>query len=357
MAKILNQFSESIARGDATSDHVFLLRRWLRELGYQSDIYALHFADDLVDEVLPMRGFRPNSHETHLIYHHAVGADIVDLLVATGLPLVVVYHNITPPEFFANSNPALTRSLVRGREQLHLLAQNAALGLGASHYNELELIEYGFKQTGVLPIVLDPDFYAHETNPVLAEKLAQNGPNLLFVGRISPNKRQEDLVKLLYFYRRIRPNAHLTLVGSSHLRGYRVWLDEFIANEELEDAVTITGHVTLQDMVTYFRSADLFVSMSEHEGFGKFLIESMYFDLPVLAYAAAAVPLTMGDSGVLFHEKNYEALAEIADLLIHDNTLRQKIISKERQRLNTFLASTVKRQFADYLSHLLNISG
>lgn len=348
----LHQFSESISRGDATSDHVFLLRSWLRELGFESQIYSNFFAEDLEGEVLPASSYRPNSAETHLIYHHAAGATIVDQLIASQRKIVLIYHNITPPEFFASSNPALAKNLRLGRSQLDAMRPHTALALGASHYSEQELLERGFGPTGVLPIVLDQSLYAHETNAVLAEQIASRGPNLLFVGRIAPNKRQEDVVKLLYFLRRIRPNAHLTFVGSSKLRGYRVWLDEFIANEYLEDAVTITGHVSMQDMVTYYRCADLFVSMSEHEGFGKPLVESMNHDLPVLAYAATAVPLTLGDSGMLFTEKNFEALAELADLLIEQSPLRQSVIASQRTRLQAFLTPAVKTQFVAYLTGL-----
>ena len=352
MPKILHQFSESISRGDATSAHVFLLRRWLRELGFESEIYAEHFGDDLIGEVKAATSFKRTAGQTHLIYHHATGADVVNRLLNIGLPLILIYHNITPPEFFAQSNPALAKQLIRGREQLVEMAPQTALALGMSHFNERELIETGFNPTGVVPIVLNPAEYDVPINQALAERIKSQGDNLLFVGRITPNKRQEDLVKLLYYLRRIRPKTHLTLIGSSHYRGFDRWLREFIHNEGLDDAVTITGHVSQQDMVTYFRSADLFVCMSEHEGFGKFLIECMHFDLPIMAYDSSAVPLTLGGSGMLFHEKNFEALAELADMILSDSDLRQKILIGQRARLQTFLEPTVKQQFVEYLRQL-----
>jgi glycosyltransferase involved in cell wall biosynthesis len=105
-------------------------------------------------------------------------------------------------------------------------------------------------------------------------------------------------------------------------------------------------------MVTFFRMADLYVSMCEHEGFGKPLIESMYLGLPVLAYAAAAVPSTMGGAGVLFHDKDYESLAEMVDLLVEDLHLRQRIISGQNERVRTFLEPTVRKLWANYLKKL-----
>ncbi len=348
----LHQFTESISFGDATSDHVFLLRKWLRELGFESNIYAEHFVDDLGGKVLPASSYRRTSDQKHVIYHHATGADVVDRLLAIGLPIVLIYHNITPPEFFAQSNPSLINMLMRGREQLVEMAPKTAIALGMSAYNEQELLETGFKHTAVVPIVLDPVDYAIPIDATLATKIEQQGDNLLFVGRIVPNKRQEDLVKLLAYLRRIRPKVHLTLLGSAHFRNYDRWLREFIAGEGLDDAVTITGHVSQAEMITYYRSSDLLVCMSEHEGFGKSLIESMYFDLPIMAYDSSAVPMTLGGSGIVFHEKNFEALAEIAAMILEDQTLRQSLIAGQRQRLQSFLEPNVRKEFIDILRQL-----
>ncbi len=107
----------------------------------------------------------------------------------------------------------------------------------------------------------------------------------------------------------------------------------------------ITGHVTHRDMITYYRRADVYVSMSEHEGFGKPLIESMYCGLPVLAYASSAVPDTLGGAGVLFHHKDYEALAELVVLLLEDDDLRRRVIERQFARVQSFLEPRVRQQF------------
>jgi glycosyltransferase involved in cell wall biosynthesis len=102
-------------------------------------------------------------------------------------------------------------------------------------------------------------------------------------------------------------------------------------------------------LVTYYRLADIYVSMSEHEGFGKPLIESMYFGIPVLAYAAAGVPETMGGAGVLFREKDYEALAELVDIIVKDETIRDRIVARERERVKEFLEPSVRQKWEQYL--------
>jgi glycosyltransferase involved in cell wall biosynthesis len=160
------------------------------------------------------------------------------------------------------------------------------------------------------------------------------------------------LIKLLHFYRRFEPDARLILVGGLLMKDYVRWLQRFAKNLGLTDSVTFTGHVTQQEMVTYYKTADLFVSMSEHEGFGKPLIESMYLDLPVLAYASTAVPLTLGGAGVLFNDKDFEGLAEMADMLIKDQRLRSQVQKAQRERVKTFLEPNVRKLWATYLEAL-----
>lgn len=349
--KVLHQFADSVAVGDATTDHVFLIQRWLRELGFESEVYSEHCQSALTDVVKPAALYRPKPNQP-IIYHHAAGASIVDRLLGYKQPIILIYHNITPPEFFINTAPALAQQLRLGREQLHMMCPLTTLALGASHYSEQELIEFGYKRTGVIPIILNEAQYNVPTAHNIVHQLSQHGHSLLFVGRITPNKRQEDLIKLIYFYRQIQPDAHLYLIGSSHIDSYTKWLKRFIRTLNLEDAVTITGHISYEEMITYYRECDLFVSMSEHEGFGKPLVESMHLGLPVLAYASTAVPYTLGSGGVLFNEKSFEAIAETAYLINSDPDLRQQVLLSQQKRMETYKEPTVRKQWQDYLAQL-----
>jgi glycosyltransferase involved in cell wall biosynthesis len=350
-SKVLHQFLVDVSSGDATSDHAFLIRGWLRELGFESEIFSPVFDEELASEV---RQFTPNSFSSRdpVIYHHTIGSDILNDLLKRRVPMILIYHNITPPEFFSSSDPVLANLLVKGREQLREIQPLVRLALGASDYSEQELKEFGFESTGVLPIVLNESAYDSPVDKQLQAKIQEGAPTLLFVGRVAPNKRQEDLVKLLFFVRQILPRARLMLVGSLKASEYVDWLQRFIDRHGLADAVTLAGHVTHQEMVTCYRSADIFVSMSEHEGFGKPLIESMYCGLPVLAYSAAAIPYTTGDAGVLFTRKEFEPLSEMVRMLYEDQDLRQRIIDTQMRRVQAFLEPTVKQQFAGYLAQL-----
>ena len=351
--RVLHQFTEGAYIGDAVSDQAFAIRRWLRALGFVSEIYAERIQAELEDDVHPAESYRPHAAETCLIHHHAVGSLIAERLQEIGLPQILIYHNITPPEFFEATDPALADGLRRGRRQLEQMRPRTVLGLGDSAYNQREMIDLGYDRTGVLPIFLDEARYQLPSNEVLASECDSARPVILFVGRFAPNKRQEDLIKLLYCLRRMQPAARLVLVGNTDNRDYVAWLMSLARDLGLDEtAVRVTGHVSHQDMLTYYRCADFYISMSEHEGFGKPLIESMYCGLPVVAYSSSAVPYTMADAGILFAKKDYEALAELIDMLILDEPLRRRVVARQAKRSQAFLELPVRRQFETFLRQL-----
>lgn len=343
--RILHQFLTGATSGDAITDQALLMQHWLREAGFTSDIYAWHLHPSREGVVQPLPTYRRARDEEWAIYHHSIGSDVPEFLLRQGLRIILVYHNITPADYFTGSDPLRAHLARQGIEQLRALRPATGLALAVSTYNEAEMLAAGYDQTAVLPICLQAERYdtVERLPPV------RGGPRLLFIGRLAPNKRQEDLVKLLYYLRRIRPEAHLTLVGDRWEIGYDRWVEELAAEWGLSDGLTLTGKVSQAAMVAHLQAADLYVSMSEHEGFGVPLIESMYLGLPVLAYGAAAVPETMGGAGILFYEKAYEPLAELIDLLLEDAALRQRLIVGQRARAQTFLEPQVRQQFFERL--------
>ncbi len=349
---ILHQVSVGAVMGDAITDQAFMLRRWLRETGFISEIFAEHIHPQLEGEVRRLASYRPRPGEHLLIYHHGIGSPVADFVMDLPLQLLLIYHNITPPEFFASIDPELTRQMVLGREQLSRLRQHTLLACGVSAYNQAELRSAGFGRIEVLPLALNESEYRLMADPPEMSHQLKSGPCLLFVGRLVPNKRQEDLIKLLYFYRRIEPSAQLVLVGSEWMPGYGRWLRDLSIDLGLADDVCLTGYVSQAEMVGYYRRADLYVSMSEHEGFGKPFIESMYLGLPILAYAAAGVPDTLGQVGILFREKNYAALAELIDILMHDRELRARIVARQKERSQLFLEPAVYKTWQKIIGGL-----
>lgn len=340
--------------GDAITDQAFLIRGWLREMGFTSHIYAEFVHPALTEEIQPFKSYRPRPSENYLIYHLSIGTPIAEQLMCLPLRLILIYHNVTPAEFFDDIDPALAQQMKAGRTQLLALREHTELALADSPYNEQDLCQVGFKRTGVLPITLNERNYVLPPNEESLARFQYGGPRLLFVGRLVPNKKQQDLIKLLYFYRRIEPSARLLLVGDPWVASYVRSLRELAVRLGLCDSVFFIGHVSQQELVTFYRMADVYVSMSEHEGFGKPLIESMYLGLPVMAFAAAAVPGTMGDAGVLFHQKDFAVLAEVVNILVNDQPLRQRIIAQQRTRTQAFLESHAHQIWARYLREIIS---
>ncbi|MCP4423324.1 MAG: glycosyltransferase [Chloroflexi bacterium] len=352
MTESLHQILTGATAGDAITDHALLIRGWLRQLGFASEIYVQHIHPGIADEVRPLSAFRTSRADNFVIYHHSIGSEAADFLLAQDVKLILIHHNVTPPQFFAHINPAWVQMTTLGQKQFVAMQPKTILGLADSAYNELELQEAGFTNTAVLPITLNEKELDLPSNETLAAELEGKRPYLLFVGRLSPNKKQEDLVKLLHYYRRIQPEARLFLVGDRWDVKYDLWVEQLAADLGLSEAVTLTGKVSQQDMITYYRQAALYVSMSEHEGFGKPFIESMYFDLPILAYSSTSVPYTLSDAGAQFRQKDYERLAELTDILITDKELRKRIIAKQRRRVKAFQETVVRQIFISWLIKL-----
>ena len=350
--RTLNQLSESAFVGDAITDQALLIRHWLREAGFRSEIYTRNRRPEMEREVLSVSTYHRQPGEEVLIYHHSIGASVAEQLIEKKTPIILIYHNITPSGFFDHAAPGLARQLDEGRQQLESLCEQTVLALADSDYNEQELKEAGYETTGILPIVLDPAYYDLPPDPGVVARYDDGRVNILFLGRVAPNKRQEDLIKLLYSYKRIEPDARLLLVGSTRLRSYVDYLRELAFTQNLSDSVFIEGHVSQAEMVAYYKIADMYISMSEHEGFGKPLIESMYFQLPVMAFESSAVPYTLGNAGILFKHKHYEALAEVVDIVLKDEALRQRIAADQEKRVQEYFEPRVHERFKSFLENL-----
>lgn len=350
--RMLHQFLTGATHGDAITGQAFLMRDWLRDLGFNSDIFAQYVHESVADEVKSLSAYRRTSGETWTIYRHSIGSAVPDFLSQQKLTLFLIYHNITPPKYFTRVDPMWADKARQGLAQLHDLRQQTGLAAADSAFNELDLTAAGFQATSVLPITLHLDRYQQPNNEITEARIQQAGPNLLFVGRFAPNKKQEDLVRLMVHLHRIYPSAKLYMVGARWEVGYDTRVEQMAAEFGLSENVLLTGKVSHQDLLTYYRTCDLYVSMSEHEGFGVPLIESMYCGLPVLAYGVAAVPFTMDTTGVIFTEKRYPELAELVDILLTDEALRRRLIAHQSEYVQTFLEPHTRQLFEGLLSKI-----
>jgi glycosyltransferase involved in cell wall biosynthesis len=253
---------------------------------------------------------------------------------------VLQYHNVTPAGYFAPYDPALFRLAVLARRELATLAGRTDMALGVSEFNRRELEELGFARTGVLPLAVDLERLTHAApRPALERTLDDDFVNVLFVGRIAPNKKIEDHIKLAEHYKRyVDAYYRFIFVGKydavpRYYATIRALMSEY---QLLHERFLFTGPVPDEDLAVYYRRSAVYISLSEHEGFCAPLLEAMATDVPVLAYAAAAVPETLGGAGVQFGEKDLEYAAELLGALIFDDALRQAVIAGQRRRLADF---------------------
>jgi glycosyltransferase involved in cell wall biosynthesis len=186
--------------------------------------------------------------------------------------------------------------------------------------------------------------------------LFQDGrKNLVFVGRIVPNKKIEDLIKILSVYRKfLSPHVRLIVVGNTRtLPRYYYALRELASRLQLTAReLVFTGHLPMDEFLAAYQTADMFVSMSEHEGFCLPLIESCRFGLPVVAYDAGAVGETLAGAGLLLARKDVVADAALIEHILHDNDLRERLRQSALQRFAGYRQQARPEILLSYLEKL-----
>jgi glycosyltransferase involved in cell wall biosynthesis len=359
----VDQFVPSFVKNDAISNHAVQIRRVLRAEGFDSDIFRWHVDTPMEKESHPYDIYpSEGDQERAVIYHASTDSPMVDWLTASPDPhqlLAIDYHNITPVRYFARWEPVAARSMRRARVELAGLVDRTGLAFADSAFNERELIDLGFRRTVVSPLLLDLDDYHRppdaETLSELQRLREQGGHRWLFVGRIAPNKCQHDVVSAFAVYRRLfDPAATLALIGGTtsprYLQAIRELADELELGQELE----ILSGLSFTQLLAHFEAADVFLCLSEHEGFCVPIIEAMELGVPVVAYRAAAVTDTVSTGGMLLEDKDPLGVAcAVADLLDDDHG-RAALVANGRERAAAFSLPVTSKQFIDSLRQWLS---
>src|SRR3982750_579833 len=355
MAMIINQWVPAAHKGDAIGDSARRVRDLLREMGHQSELYALTVDDDLRHDVRPFSD--PAATRGQLtIFHYALPSPMTEAFAALASGRVLQYHNVTPASYFAPYDPALFRLAALGRTELATLAGRVDLALGDSEYNRQELEALGFDRTGVFPIAVDTSRITQPAaRPALDVILDDGLVNFLFVGRIAPNKKIEDIIRLAEVYKRyVDAYYRFIFVGRFDVvpRYYSMIRALMAEYRFLNDRFVFTGPISDEELAVDYRHAAVYVSLSEHEGFCVPLVEAMAADVPVLAYSAAAVPDTLGGAGVQFAPKDLEFAAELLGELAFNDDLRASVIAGQRARLQDFAPAKIEHTLAQVLESL-----
>jgi len=352
---ILNQWVPAAHRGDAIGDSARRVRDLARAMGHEAELYALTIDDDLAGDVRPFAD--PASTRGDLtIFHYALPSPMTAAFASLGGGRVLQYHNVTPAAFFAPYDATLFRLASLGRAELATLVGQVDLALGDSEYNRRELESLGFAPTGVFPIAVDTSRITRDVRRPALEKILDDGlVNFLFVGRIAPNKKIEDHIRLAEHYKRyVDAYYRFIFVGRYDVvpRYYSTIRALMAEYRLLNDRFIFTGPVPDEELAVYYRHAAVYVSLSEHEGFCVPLVEAMAADVPVLAYAEAAVPDTLGGAGVQFAPKDLEFAAELLGALAFDDGLRAKVLAGQRRRLADFGDARVSRHLGALIHQL-----
>jgi glycosyltransferase involved in cell wall biosynthesis len=353
----VHQFLPVFAAGDAIGNHVLRIRDTLRAAGYDSEI----FADDIHP---PMRkharhylDFSPpaGGRGVHLLYHLSTGSRMAAWLAEQPVPLAVDYHNITPAEYFDRWQPTAAAVAREARAEMRQLASSVAYGLADSSYNAMELVEEGYPDTAVVPIFIDfADFDSTAPDAATLTRLRRRaeggGAHWVFVGRVAANKCQHDIIAAFAVYRELfDPKARLSIVGGRTLLLYSRALERLADELGVGDAVDFTNDVKFPQLLAYYRAADVYVSLSEHEGFCVPLVEAMHFGVPTVAYATTAIPETVGDATLLLPEKDPLQVAVAVNRVLSDDPLRKSLIEAGHRRVEHFSLENNRRRLLEAL--------
>ncbi len=351
----VHQLATSLTYGDAISDEMLEIQTVLRAHGFKSEIFTRFCDPRLAGLAHDFREYwRYSSKNNVAIFHFSIGSPVSRLFFRLPDKKIMIYHNITPHEYFIDYHRILARECYKGRLEIKLFIDKVDLVLGDSEFNRQELEALGYRRTGVLPILIN--FKKFETPPdPIAKKIYDNGRRtILFVGRLIPNKKYEDIIKVYALYRRyFEPKSQLILAGDHRgLERYLASLFDLIDRLKLQD-VHFTGHIPFSELRACYEAADVFLSLSEHEGFGVPLIESFIQDVPVVAFKAGAVAETMNGAGILLQRKDFLSIAALIDLIIKDEKFRDRILESQRKALDKYRRERIAPLLLNYIDQVI----
>ncbi len=353
----IHQFATSLSYGDAISDELLEIQSVLREKGHNSEIFIRFYEPRMAKHIHDFREYKTfSSPDNVVIFHFSIGSPVSKMFFRIPDKKIMIYHNITPYNYFLDYHRILTRECYKGRLEIKLFVDKVNLALGDSEYNRQELEQLGYTNTGVLPLLLNLGKFDSSGDPVV-HRIYDNGKwTALFVGRVIPNKKFEDVIKVFALYKKFfNPHSQLILAGDYRgMERYYFALQDMVDRLEVQD-VHLTGHVDFRELVTYFKLADVYLSMSEHEGFGVPLLEAFHNRIPVVAFKAGAVEETMNGGGVLLTEKEYLKAAVLLDKIHKDKAFKEGLIARQLEALQKYSRENVSQILMNHIGKVSSL--
>ncbi len=331
-----HQFVTALSYGDAIGDYTLEIQRILRRNGYQSEIFSEIVHPKVAKYVKPLADYNlMEGDDVLMLVHFSIGSYLGNLVPHHHGKKMLIYHNITPFEWFVDINSVLAYHCLIGREQLKKLKDFCPMAVGDSEFNRQELESLGYSNTGVLPIRLDFSKFDGVDDPITRKMYDDHRTNIIVVGRTIPNKKLEDALKTFAYYQKyINPLSRLIFIGMwGGFERYYHGLREMATHLGIQEVV-FTGHISFEELLAFYRLADVALVLSEHEGFCVPVLEAFYMNVPLLAWDACAVPHTAGKGGVVIHkQKNHASIAELIHRICCEDGLRRKLLDAQRAQI------------------------
>lgn len=347
------QLLPTLAYGDAIGNEALALDDLFHRNHIHSEIYAVNIDKKVANRAKHFHNKMKTEKDDILIYHMAITSGLKNWIEEEPCHKVVRYHNITPPEFFCGYSSKMVNILEQGSAEFQSMSRDFEYGLADSAFNREGLLNYGYQcPIDVVPILLALDDYKKRPDSHMMARLKKRkGKIILHVGRIAPNKKIEDVIQAFSLYQKYYdPDAVLALAGKYDEQDpYYRRLKKYLERLSCE-SVFFMGHTSFAEILAFYHSADLYLCMSEHEGFCVPLVESMVFSLPVLAFRSTAIPETLGDAGILLDQKDPLLAAGLINRMVTDTALREILKEKEQQQLEKYLPEKVADLFMSSLS-------
>lgn len=333
----IGQYTPSYVTGDATGNIVTGVDKIISSSNIQTNIFANSSDPQTkknIQHICWSSFYRTND---LLILHYGGWCDSYNDLLRLPCKKILYFHNITPAHFFTNYSNSYSEVTENGIKNISKIRDCIDYAITDSEFNKSDLLSYGYDADKVFVLPLFVDFGKY-CSTGMDSPLNTNVTNILFVGRVAPNKKIEDVIESFFYYRKnYNPDSKLTLVGKwQGLESYKSFLDNHVDSLQLSDSVEFTGSVSNEELYNIYKTADLFLCMSEHEGFCVPLVEAMHFEIPTVAYDSSAVTETLGDAGILVKNKDFPDIARIMDDLITNSSLKVLLKYKQRERVKNY---------------------
>lgn len=344
------QLVSSLNFGDAVGNDALAIKHMLEGAGYATAIFTFAVHPKIKEENVYNIDLLPELTEDDIIiYHYASEDGFQKLIEETAAKVVLRYHNVTPPEFFHGYDEKAETITRKGLAQIKSMRDAIDYGMVDSEQNKKDLEQMGYEcPISVVSILIPFKDYEQQPDLDVVNGYSDGNTNIVFVGRIVPNKKFEDVIACFAAYKKkYDPAARLFLVGNyQETDAYYQHLQEYIKECGVENVI-FPGHIAFRTILAYYKIADLFLCMSEHEGFCVPLVEAMFFETPIVAYASTAIPGTLGGSGVLVETKEPETVAETMNHMMQDAEYRSEILKKQDARLKDFAYESIRGQILD----------